>query len=855
MRSVHGYTIEEELARGGAGVVFRARDPRGQRVALKVLQRGGSAGNVARFRREVAALARLRHPGIVRLRDAGVTDFGQRYLVLDFVEGDTLAARLERGPLPVSYAVELLSEVARALEAAHRQGILHRDVKPANVLLTPEGRPRLTDFGLAVDADGGHSLTASGAMLGTPGYMPPEQGMGELDKLGPPADVYGLGATLYASLCGRPPFEGEPLQVLTAASERDPEPPSAHRAQVSPTLDAICLRCLERDPARRYADAGELAVALEGFLSGEDPQVAPPRRSGSRAWILGPLAGVALAGAVVAVVVWSQRMEPAADPQPPTAAVDTPSGLGPELFARLDALEQAEDPQGALAVSEPLLERFPDHPRLLAHVGRERCMLDQMQRGLPLLERAVELDPRSADAWRFLAIACLAVDNARALAAIECSLQLAETPQAYAVRARALVQTGDLDGADRDLLRAEALDPDYRHLDVTRAVWHLGKGQLQEADALLSRLLETDPTASRYLMRAQIRRAAKAPPERVLADLEAALARRSFPQAIQARATLFTELGRYAEAERDWTRYLEFKPRTAIALCYRALLRARHLDRDAEALEDAELARSMLPSDFSARHALAMAFHHAGRDRESLQLLDALIEEAPTPSLHAQRAQLRFNLGDYAGAYADAMLRLRERRDDLIALELAALSATLQGRSDAPALARRLYELHPEPDQAFENLLTAFWHAEDYEAMLAVSDQRGLASHGPNALAYRGGALMRVGRTDEAAELLNRILGQDPRSKLALAIRSELYLAREDYARALSDAEAFLALAPTSSTGHRLRAEARLRVGDLEGARADLAEFERIAPRQMRRAVYSELRRELLAKLAELEGR
>ncbi|MBX3468511.1 MAG: serine/threonine protein kinase [Planctomycetes bacterium] len=262
------YEVLGEVARGGFGVVLRARDPALSReVAIKLLLAGAGASDTQRrrFEREVGALARLRHPNIVSVHEAGSIREGP-YIVMDFVDGESLDQRLARlGPLPVREALRLMETVARAIEHAHTRGVLHRDLKPGNVLVDRTGTPLVTDFGLAREVDPRLSATAlsrSGASLGTPGYWPPEQAYGRLADIGPRSDVYALGATLYALLTGQPPYEAPSIVELMGRMTAPPTPPSALRPEVPPALDAVVLRALAAEPAERHATAGALADAL-----------------------------------------------------------------------------------------------------------------------------------------------------------------------------------------------------------------------------------------------------------------------------------------------------------------------------------------------------------------------------------------------------------------------------------------------------------------------------------------------------------------------------------------------------------------------------------------------------------------
>ena len=256
---VHGYEVLGMLGRGAMGVVYKALHLRLNRVvALKIV---GDAPNarpedLVRFRREAEMIARLQHPNIVQIYEVGEYAGGS-YLALEYVDGPALDRQVHGSPQPPRQAAQLVEALARAVHYAHGQGIIHRDLKPANVLLTPAGAPKITDYGLARHIELESGLTTAGAIMGTPSYMAPEQAEGRLKDIGPHTDTYALGAVLYEMLTGRPPFQAATvLETLVQVRQRDAVPPrrllDSHRRTCPADLETICLKCLEKDPQRRY---------------------------------------------------------------------------------------------------------------------------------------------------------------------------------------------------------------------------------------------------------------------------------------------------------------------------------------------------------------------------------------------------------------------------------------------------------------------------------------------------------------------------------------------------------------------------------------------------------------------------
>ena len=278
-RSFGPYELLGEIGRGGMGVVYKARQKDLDRVvALKMILAShlASPEHVRRFQVEARAAARLRHSNIVHIHEVG-QQHGQHYFTMEYVEGESLAERLARGPLPLDAAVRITAAVARAVEHLHQQGIVHRDLKPSNILLDRQGQPYVTDFGLAKVFEPGGEKTATGVVAGTPSYMAPEQASGHFSEVGPAADVYSLGAILYELLTGQPPFRQENrLDVLLDILGREPALPRQLNPKVPAGLELACLKCLAKTPDDRYASAAALADELDRFARGEPLVVRPP---------------------------------------------------------------------------------------------------------------------------------------------------------------------------------------------------------------------------------------------------------------------------------------------------------------------------------------------------------------------------------------------------------------------------------------------------------------------------------------------------------------------------------------------------------------------------------------------------
>src|SRR6266513_1186012 len=305
------YELLEEIGRGGQGVVYRARQKSLNRiVALKVigLAHWATEAHVKRFRLEAEAAASLNHPCIVPIYEVGERD-GACYFSMGLVEGGQLDAVAKREPIPIRRAAELIAKLARTVSYAHEHGILHRDIKPGNILLGAKGEPHLTDFGLVRLVETESTVTRTTEVLGTPSYMAPEQASGNNVALTSATDIYGLGAVLYHLLTGSPPFVGgTTYETIKLLEDNEPRPPRLLNPKVDRELSTICLKCLEKDPKRRYSSALALADDLERWLKHQPIQA---RRTGiftrGRKWVRRNPTSALLAAsllALAAVICW-----------------------------------------------------------------------------------------------------------------------------------------------------------------------------------------------------------------------------------------------------------------------------------------------------------------------------------------------------------------------------------------------------------------------------------------------------------------------------------------------------------------------------------------------------------------------
>jgi serine/threonine-protein kinase len=428
---IPGYEVEAILGRGGMGIVFRAKHLRLNRlVAVKMMLAGAYAGprEKDRFQHEALAVAGLHHPNVVQIHDVGDVD-GCTYFTMEYVEGGSLARALAGTPQPAREAAQLAATLAAAVQAAHAGGIVHRDLKPTNVLLTADGVPKITDFGLARRLDDGAGLTQTGVAVGTPSYMAPEQARGQQDAIGPAVDVYALGAIIYELVTGRPPFRAATAaETVQQVISQEPAAPSRLNDKIPRDLETICLKCLHKEPGRRYASAAALAEDLKRFLEGRPIQARPVgwierlwrsvRRNPLAAALVATalaLVGLALAGArSLEMRQTERRAETARQADAVNAAIDKAAAL--EKEGRWpDARTVLDGAQRLLADSAPI--------DLVERVKRARAdadMIAELEEIRLRLSDATPLSPETlyANAFGNYGIPLVTLEPAEAAARI-----------------------------------------------------------------------------------------------------------------------------------------------------------------------------------------------------------------------------------------------------------------------------------------------------------------------------------------------------------------------------------------------------------------------------------------------------
>jgi tetratricopeptide (TPR) repeat protein len=789
------FQLLEEIGRGGMGIVYRARDPRLDRpCAVKVLS-GAEASPTARARlaREARSVARLgRHPNIVPVYE--FAEEPRPFIAMELVEGRSLDEALRAaGPLEPRRAADLARRVALALDHAHRRGLVHRDVKPSNILLGEGGEPLVTDFGLVKDlADAAPSI--GGGLVGTPAYMPPEQadGRGAVDAR---SDVYSLGAVLYHCLTGRPPHEGPgAAATLARVLGEEPVPPRRLRRGIPRELETIVLRALEKDPARRHPSAAALAEDLRRFLDDEPIlsartplAVRIARRARRR-----PLEAAAFAAVLAA------------------AALAALAGLERRAGARRDAAA------ACLALDEPGLS---------------------VPRRIALASAALEIDPGSFSAlWlrgRLRKSAVRAETDpsaARRLAALaeaDLSAAIALRPDvAGPYLERALLRRAAGTAFDPDLARAAALDPRGALASYARGRFALEDGRPAAAAEELARAVAADASFADAWADLGAAEIARGEEGRGLAALDRAIALDPGSRpALVARSIVRLRLGDARAALADADRAVRLGVADPAAFAARAEA-YRYLDDAPRALADAESALAIAPDHAGALVERGCALALLERYEEAAAVLDRLLARAPDSAMGLlARAFVRLLRGDDAGARADVDAAIargaRGAEPPLIC------SSLLMRAGDAPgALAELDAAIERAPRSADLLVRRSVVRAAALDlggAALDLEQARALAPDDPRPLEARARLRLGLGDRPGARDDVDAAIAADARRAEGLEMRARMRIADGDLAGAKADLEAALARHPECARAALGLARVAVRRGDPEAARTLLS--------------------------------
>jgi tetratricopeptide (TPR) repeat protein/tRNA A-37 threonylcarbamoyl transferase component Bud32 len=815
---VPGYKILGELGRGGMGVVYKARQVKANRlVALKMVLAGAHAGahQLARFNAEAEAVGRLQHANIVQVYEVGQHD-GLPFFSLEYVEGGSLAQKIAGKPQPPREGAAIVELLARAMAAAHQAGIIHRDLKPANVLLSKDGQPKITDFGLAKRLEDDSGLTKSGTLMGTPSYMPPEQANGQTQQIGPLSDLYSLGAVLYELLTGRPPFVGPTmLETLYQVRHQEPLPPSRLQPKIPRDLETICLKCLHKEPAKRYANCEALADDLHRFL-GHEPIRARPVSRFEHAWrwcrrnprVAALSAAVVFLVLVVAASLGFMSVRLGRDR---VAVAESRQGARQRLDQAVEAIAGGNYPRARdlLQWSDPLLTSH-------AGLAAERAELETLRSQVGVYAAFRELLDNARFACRFGSRA--QKEEGRGW----CRQLLSLYDEIEAHTGRGAAGLPPLNDDQQQLFKEDVFEA---FLTAAQVEQDLARGGGQAAEEAAAR------QAVDWLNRA----------EQVLPGTRALLVH---------RAPSLDRLGNHDAARADMDKALTIPPASAVDHFWHGF--ANHLrgdeallKKDVKAahdfyrLEIAEYAAflQLRPDHFWGYFNWANCHAHLN---EKADLYDALIgftacmrlrPDFPWP--YNNRGTVHLRLEEFEPALADFTAALARNPHYPEAHANRGLAYLALGKTDL-ALDDFTQAIALDPDHVAAYTKRAEIYQQRKQNAEAVHDYTRLLDLGGDKaplLEKRAAAYRALKQPDEAIQDYGQLIALNPKNLQGRATRADLLLERERYAEAREDLSRILDAAPKAAPVRRARAIINWqKLREFDAALADWEQLAREAP-------------------------
>ena len=824
-RRIDRYVVLSELGRGGMGVVYRCYDPHLHRnVAIKMILDATGTENIARFKREARAAAKIQHPGIVALHEVGEHE-GCPYLVMDFVEGETFDALLRRKKPSVRRIAMIVRGVALALHHAHTAKIIHRDIKPQNVMVDAQGKPHIMDFGLARDISASQQLTKHGQIVGTPAYMAPEQADSHLGEHGPWTDVYGLGAMIYRALAGQPVFKAAtPAALLRKVLADEPLPLRQLDPSIELDLETITLRCLEKEPARRYQSAAAVAEELQRFLQGHPILARPIGRSEKAArWARRNRALSAALALVVVVLVGSllggfamyrkhqedlvqERIQATITKEQATQEAKTEATILERLRASNAALEDLR-----LEVLE-VLDRARIGKALLTSSDRE-------------IAKAAILKHRQAETARLLAAELDALsgylaEDSKLSASQERFLHfLCEMLSSLEIRDDAVASLGQY-------LRAElALQPNARdQLRAVRAAEALCLLGGEEADRLLLEAKRGFGLLSPFWEKVQPLYGRTGVEPALLTETAIGFTRRGLAR---------IDKGNFEGALADFSRAIEMDPSHAPAWHNRGVARYKTGALD-DAIADCSRAIELDPNNPKTWVNRGNARNDMGDRQGARDDYNRAIEVDPSYApVWQSRGVIRFAAGDLDGAMADYSRAIEIDPRFAAAWYRRGITRSQKGDSDgAISDYSRAIEIDPDHAEALFRRGIKRMNKGDYDG--AIADQTRAIEINPNkinAWVNRGTARINRGDLDLSIADFTHVLEIDPTNAIALRNRGESLRLQGNLDKAIADLSRAIELAPSDTLAWTKRGNARMDKGDLDGAIADLNRAIEIDPR------------------------